>query len=202
VPSSRSLLAAWSGLAAALAALLVPLAAGYLEPGYSHVSQFISELGAHGARHGALVSLAGFGAIGVLVLVFLGASGRSLPRSGATLAGLVCFGAVGAAYLAAAVFRCDAGCPASGSMSQSVHNLFGLLEYVGAFAGLLLLGWGLRGWRTVAAASVVAAVFVLAGFLGMASAELEAYRGISQRIAEAAIFLWIGYVSVALSRAD
>lgn len=194
-----------SGLAAAALALLVPLLGARGEPGYSHVAQYISELGAADAAHPGLVAAAGFAPLGVLVLAFLACASTVLPRSRRTRAGLLLLAAVGVAYLVSAIFPCDAGCPASGSWSQAIHNLFGLLEYAGAIAGLLLLGAALGRsphQRRLALAGFVAAALVAAGFLAMLLPGLGAARGLAQRVAEAAIFAWIAYASLCLLRAD
>jgi hypothetical protein len=183
----------------------VPLLAARAEPDYSHVAQFLSELGARGAAHATLVAAAGFAPIGALVLVFLACASGVLPRSRCSRAGLLCLSAVGLAYLVSAIVPCDAGCPALGSRSQAIHNLFGLLEYAGAVAGLLLLGAGLRrspGWRGLAVAGFAAAALLGLGFVAMLAPELGALRGLAQRIAEAAIFAWIAYASVLLLRVD
>lgn len=196
--------AASSGLAAAVLALLVPVVGAGGEPGYSHVEQYISELGAVGAANATWVSAAGFAPIGGLVLAFLVFASGAFPRSRRTTAGVFCLGAVGGGYLVSAVFPCDAGCPSSGSFSQSIHNVFGLLEYAGALAGLLLLAAAFRrspAWRRLATPSVLAAGFVAVGFFAMLVPEFESFRGLSQRIAEGAIFSWIAGTSVFLLRA-
>ena len=183
--------------------LLVPAVGASAHSAYSHVSQYISELGASGAANASLVAAAGFAPLGGLVLAFLGVASGVFPASRQKTAGVICFGAVGAAYIVSAVFPCDAGCPDSGSLSQSIHNVFGGFEYVGAFAGLLLLGAAFRGseiWRDVSPACVISAVFVALGFVAMLLPGLQSFRGLSQRVAEASIFLWIGYVSVFLFR--
>ena len=198
-------LAACCGLAATAWGLLVPVVAGCASASYSQVSQYVSELGASGAAHARLVAAAGFAPTGALVLAFLALVSGVLPRSRPTSAGLVSFGAVGAAYLASAAFPCDPGCPTAGSPSQSVHNAFGLLEYLGAIAGLVLLHRGLRrapSLGVLASACLVAAGFVALGFLAMLTPALAPFRGVSQRIAEAAIFLWIGHASVVVLRLD
>jgi hypothetical protein len=195
--------AAACGLGAAALALVVPLAGGSAEPGYSHVAQFISELGAVGATHSTLVAAAGFAPIGALVLGFLAFAAGLFPRSRRSAAGVACLAAVGASYLASALFHCDAGCPSSGSFSQSVHNLFGFFQYAGAMAGLLLLGSAFRGspdWRSLAPVCVVSAAFVAAGFVAMLMPDLDSFRGLSQRVAESSIFSWFAYTSVFLLR--
>ena len=188
-------------LAAALA-LIVPVAAGHVEPGYSHRAQFISELGAQGAANGALVSLAGFGSIGALVLAFLALAYGSFPPARRTVATLG-LAMVGAGYLISAVFRCDAGCPSTGSASQVLHNAFGLLEYLGAMVGFALLRMPFREstrWRALAPVCTVAAVVVGVAFVAMLTPALTPVRGVSQRVAEIAIFGWIAIVSAFLRR--
>jgi hypothetical protein len=170
-------------------------------PGYSHASQFISELGERGSPHGGLVSAAGFAPIGGLVLAFLALAAPHFPRSRWSASGILCFGAVGAAYLASAVARCDPGCPAAGSLSQSVHNLFGGLEYVGALAALLLFAGAFRRsdpWRPLWPLCALCAVLVGLGFAGVLAPSLAALRGASQRIAEAGIFGFVAAVALAL----
>jgi hypothetical protein len=178
-------------------AFAVPGVAAWRSDGYSHVSQFISELGAMGATDGALVSAAGFAPTGALVLAFVALAAGGLPRTRGVRTGLVCLGAVGVAYLVSAAFRRNPGCPSTGSLAPSIHNGFGLLEYLGALAGFGLLARALRS-----PVCALAAVLVAAGFAGMLTPSLEPFRGASQRVAEAAIFGWIAYASVLLLRTD
>jgi hypothetical protein len=193
--------AASCGLGAAALALLVPILGGGAEPGYSHAAPYLGELGASGAANAGLVSAAGFAPIGALTLGFLALASGLFPRSRRALAGALCLSAVGAAYLAASAFPCDAGCPGTGSRSQSIHNAFGLLEYAGAVVGLVLLGSAFRAdapWRSLSRLSFRCAVVVGAGFAAMSIPQLEPVRGLSQRVAEAAIFVWVAAVSAFL----
>jgi hypothetical protein len=172
------------------------------EPGYDACAQFISELGATGATNGALVSWA-FASIGVLVLAFLAFASRLLPPARRTSVSLLCWSAVGAAYLASAAFRCDPGCPRVGSLAQSVHNTFGFFEYAGALAGAIAIAPVLRAsprWRALAPVTVLAAVGIAAGFAALLTPQLEAWRGLSQRVAEVAIFGWVACASAFLLR--
>jgi hypothetical protein len=195
--------AALLGAAACALALAVPLIGGAARPSYSHVSQLVSELGESGASGAGWVAGAGFAPIGLLVLGFLAAAARVLPASRRTRLGLLCLGAVGAGYLAAAAAPCDPGCPSTGSLSQSVHNVFGLLEYLGAAAGLLLLRAAFAAsppWAALARPSALAAAGVALGFAGMLAPPFVELRGLAQRLAEASIFLWIARLSYFLVR--
>ncbi len=194
--------AAYLGLAAGAWTLGVTLLGGALRPGYSQASQYISELGESGAANGGWVSLLGFAPVGVFVLGFLTLAAPHLPGGRWRNVALACLSLVGVAYLVAAVARCDPGCSGA-SVSQSLHSLAGLSEYVGALVGLRLLFYPFRrddAWRSMATACMLAAVLVAAGFLGMLTPSLAEWRGVSQRIAEAGIFGWIAWVSLRLLR--
>jgi hypothetical protein len=203
--SDRSRIAALCGFAAIALALVTTLAGGAARPGYSHVSQYISELGETGAVNGALVSALGFAPTGIAMLLFLALAAPSLPRARGTALGLACFAGAGVAYVVSALARCDAGCPSSGAIStrQAIHNAFGVYEYLGAFAGLLLLGAAFRRskrWQKSARACFFCAGLVGAGFAAMLMPSLAPVRGAAQRVAELGVFLWIGIVGVALLR--
>ena len=189
---NRSTAAGLCGFAAAAFALGVPLLGAAADPSYSHVSQFISELGASGAPHAQLVAAAGFAPIGALFLAFLVLASGLFPPSREKTLGAFAVASVGVAYLVSAVFPCDPGCPSTGSPFQMVHNAFGLLEYVGAAAGFALLGAALqRSSRAAFWVCAICAALVAVGFLAMLIPALGHVRGLSQRIAEVGIFSWL-----------
>jgi hypothetical membrane protein len=201
--TDRRRAAAVSGLAAAVWACLAPIVGAQAVDRYSHASQYISELGARGMPNGATVSLLGFGVTGLLVFAFLKLARRELAPSRLAGAGVLALAGVGVAYLTAAFFRCDPGCPSVGSLSQSIHNASALFEYLGGFVGLLLLAVVfLRDPRRRfgAIATALAAVLVGIGFLGMLQPSQQEWRGLYQRLADGAIFAWIAGTSVALLR--
>ncbi len=120
--------------------ILIVVVAGALTPDYSHVSQFVSELGATGAAYEWLVRLAGFLPAGLLLLAFCALALRVLPRSPAVIAGLLGLAIYALGYLVAAAFPCDLGCsPAQPSTSQLIHDAGGLVGYLLAPAFLFTL---------------------------------------------------------------
>lgn len=190
-PPALPRVAAACGLAAALLAVLLPVVAASGQPGYSHASQFISELGAAGAPHASLVGWAGFLPIGVLAMLFALLAARCVP-AGRARAGLHGFACVGAAYVASAFFPCDAGCPADGSTAQRIHNLFGAGEYLGgglALAALATADGALP--RALRALAGVASALVVLAFAGMLWPGLAPVRGWLQRVAEIGLFGWM-----------
>jgi Protein of unknown function (DUF998) len=86
------------------------LVAGALEPGYDHVEQTVSELGARTAAHPWIVNTA-FVLLGVSVAALAAGVLRVLPRSRARLAAALGFAVSGACLAAAGLLPLD--CPAT-----------------------------------------------------------------------------------------
>lgn len=187
VYAARSLVTASATLAVA-----VPLVGGVLVSGHSHVENFISELGAVGTQWGAIVSFGGFLPIGMLTLAFLVVAAPLLgPRAGG-MVGYWLLSCVGVAYVGAAFAPCDLGCPSPPtSPRQLLHNLLGILEYVGGGIGLLVFAGGYFQRRPDRVARIVlfaSGAAVLGVFAGIATPALEAWHGLIQWVGEVALF--------------
>jgi hypothetical membrane protein len=181
-----------SAVLGTLAIALLTILGGASFPGYSHASQFISELGATGAPHARLVNLAGFLPAGILICSFAVLAWKALPGSvGATL-GLLGIALFGFGYLVAAYFPCDVGCrPSEPSFSQFMHNALGMLGYLTAPLALALLGWQARAWQGGQLLSVLGFACAVAAFAGLALLSPEfAYVGVAQRVLEASVLSW------------
>lgn len=198
----RTDIAAIAGLLAAVLVVVTTLIGGWLQPGYSHTAQYISELGAVGAAHPALVNFGGFLPVAAAVAAFVWFGFPALARSRLSAVGCGLLLGVAAGYLLAALAPCDAGCPASGSARQAVHNLGGVLEYLGGGLGLLLIGAGqvrTPGLQRPALSTLLAAFTTLGVFFFILGAEPDhPLRGLWQRVAETAIFGWIALTSLRL----
>lgn len=182
------------GLGAVLFAGAVPLVAAALDPTYDPCSQFISELGETGAPQALLVNLAGFLPTGLLTILFAACTAARAGANPRARFGFLLFSSVGWAYFVTALFPCDPGCPASGSIAQTVHNAFGVVEYLGGGLGLLLLWSALPREATsfgLGPLSLACALAVLLAFAGMLTPELQTVRGLVQRCAEVPLFLWV-----------
>lgn len=178
--------------------------AGALYPGYSHVDQAMSLLGAEGAPTQGISPLINNFPLGVLFLLFGASVLRRFDNLWARLSGLLIMlhglGSFGTGY-----FACDAGCaPANPSTSQSLHNLAGLIM---AFS--LLLASGLWVWlarRVLASPGFswfsLACTLVALGALPLMAGALESGHGFGlfQRINYGASLLWVAALALMLLR--
>ena len=188
----RVLVARWLAAASAVLAVAVPLIGGVLVPQHSHVNDFISELGAVGTPWGGAVSLGGFLPTGLSALLFLIVAAPLVAPRGGAKTGYLLLSSVGLAYVGAAFAPCDVGCPAfPTSVRQLLHNLFGILEYVGGGIGLLVFSstYFRRRPDPIAQPILLAAGLVVLGvFQGIATPALGQWHGLIQRVGEAALF--------------
>ena len=188
-----SKLAFFTGILGSLAVVLLTVIGGANFPNYSHASQFISELGANGAPNGRIISLGGFLPAGILIIVFAFFAWRSLPRSGGTTLGLFGMVLFALGYLIAAFFPCEGDCrSAEPTLSQAIHNLFGLAGYMVAPLSLFVLGWQARRWARATHLAVLGFTGAGLALLGLLFLSPDfKYVGVAQRTLEGSVLLWI-----------
>jgi hypothetical protein len=190
------------GVLGALWMLAMVIAGGATYPGYSHVAQYISELGANGAPQGWAVSWFGFLPVGILISAFALFAWLAAPRSVLSGIGFVGVLLFSIGYIAATFFRCDYGCrPEEPSSSQMMHNMFGLFGYVFAPVCLLLLGLAARKWEKAGLVSTWAFVSAVVALIGLFTiAPTSPVLGLSQRAIETAMLSWVVVCGLYLGR--
>lgn len=172
--------------------IVLPTMVGLMQPGYTIAPQYLSELGATGAPNATLIKYAGFLPTALALAGCLIALHARLPRARLVTLGLIGIGTVCVSYLGAVIYPCDTGCPAGGSFSQTMHNLLGIVGYLGSIVGLALVHQGIRASASpfVSGLTLGALVLSAGGFLLMAMPELAPLRGAMQRVADFSLFLW------------
>src|SRR5688500_17997415 len=94
---------------------------GAVKPGYSQMSNFVSEYNATGTPWASTLTYAGFVATAALFSCFLAAAAPIAQVSGVSRLGFWLLWSVPFSYLLGAIAPCDAGCPLDGSTSQLLH---------------------------------------------------------------------------------
>lgn len=166
---------------------------GAMFEGYSHVSQFISELGARDAPNEYLIRFGGFLPTAVFLSVFAILAHSVLPRSRKCTFGFVGIFVFSFTYLVAVFFPCDPGCrPIHPSTSQTLHNLIGFMGYLLVPLSLGLLGASAKTWNKGKTLSLLGSVGAVTSLIGLLTLTPESpYVGVSQRMLEASLLAWI-----------
>ncbi len=186
-------IAFWSGIFGVFVLIAYTSIGGATYPGYNHLTQYMSELGAVGAPHHTLISWGGFFLFGMLITLFAISAGIALPKSALSMIGFLGLAAYASGSTAAAFFPCDFGCrPEQPSFSQLMHTLIGGISYLLGVVGLMLLGIAALKWNNakhLAILGIAAGIFafIALGFLDPSFT----YLGLAQRALEACINLWI-----------
>ncbi|CAN5411034.1 hypothetical protein BH10PSE1_BH10PSE1_22450 [soil metagenome] len=186
------------GLGLLLAATIV---GGAVYPGYDHLREYISELGATGTVTGEAVSVV-FIVSGLLMAAFWGLCIIILPRSGLAVTGFVFSILNGFGLLFGGVFRCDFECLSeSASASQTLHEALGGFGYLFGVLGVFLVGIAARKWPGAGRLfplSLICGVPAVAA-LTFIGPEFEFY-GAAQRVLELSIAVWTIAVALTVHR--
>lgn len=178
----------WLVVAVVFSYLIMLFGGGALKPGYSHVSQFISELNATGTPYAQTIGWLGFFPFGVLAGALIVAGSERAPVRGASRLGYWLLMAEPIAYIGSAIAPCDLGCPLDGSANQVLHNILGLLTYLATTLGLFLLAFTPNIWIRWRLFWTVLSLLWLTFFSLMMAEPLAEWRGLLQRLAEWIVF--------------
>ncbi|WP_299769539.1 DUF998 domain-containing protein [uncultured Pseudoteredinibacter sp.] len=121
--------------------------AGSTYPDYSHVSQFMSELGASGSPNGDLVNYFGFIPTELFILLFLFALLKVMHKTKLMVLGVACVFVYALSLIVAAIYPCDFQCrPVDPSFSHDMHMLFSAMAYLAGIAGIAILAIDSKTW--------------------------------------------------------
>jgi hypothetical membrane protein len=183
----------------------VVIVAGAIRPDYSHLNQFISELGAAGTADAWVMNVLGFITSGVLMAGFGLATIRLLSsgRRSIIAGGLITL--YGLCMIVAGIFPCDPGCPLPPpSVAATIHDRVSTVSLLAAVAGTGL--WAVEFRRLAFFSDLWKLSAVLAGasllllvVVGL-SLESRVLIGLWQRLLVATLFVWSSIVAMRLSR--
>ncbi|MCP2073035.1 UNVERIFIED_ORG: putative membrane protein [Pseudomonas lini] len=173
-------------------------------PGYSHLDQAMSQLGALGApTHGFSAWVNNF-PLGVMFVLFAIGVARRFKASRLALISAALILVHGLASFATGYFSCDQGCaPVQPSVSQQNHNLAGLVMFISlTLAGVL---WTLVGKRLLSSRfamfSAICVILAIVTVMLMATALADGRLfGLYQRLNYGVSVIWIASLAVVALR--
>lgn len=191
----------WAGIAGPVLFSTTVVIVGSLRPDYSHVNQFMSELGEAGGQFAWAMNYFGFMLSATLILMFVLAFRTRLPRTALNSIGTTLLVVFAVSMLLAGVFSCDVGCPPSDrSPNQKLHDLFSILAFPAFTAGVFTWGLSLSrnaGWRRFGIYSLLTAILSLVLLVAMVQSEASREgTGTYQRLYLGILFLWLMAMSV------
>ncbi len=186
------------GIAGPIIFAVIVLTLGFLTPGYSHVRDFMSELGAVDAPYGFVMSFAGLVLLGILVIAFSVGLHRGIKEGSVIGPALLVMS--GFSLAATGVFRCDPGC-IDISLIGRLHSAFAMLAGFAFIAAMFFIALRLRDdrdWRSYWAYSVATGALTFVFSLLLMSA--GDWAGLMQRISMGLPLLWMEVMAIRLFR--
>jgi hypothetical membrane protein len=189
----------YCGIASPVLWLAVLLIAGGIRPDFSHLTNYVSELGERGSTTEAFVRYGGFVLTGLLYTCFAAAAAATFPRAAGLLGGaLIALDGVG--RVGAGIFPCEPGCaPVSG---VNFHRLFATVGFVSGTLAAFVWGGLLRGitrYRGLARFSIASGV-VAATSLVILTTTTSLAEGLFEHLATVALSIWLLTMATRLSR--
>jgi hypothetical membrane protein len=198
-------LGSFCGILAPILWALVIVVCGSLRPEYSHLTQYISELGERGGSTELIMRYAGFLPTGLMHIGFAASlwvvfKDAPLARIAALLLALN-----GLARIGAGLFPCEPGCALPRILlSQKLHSLSAGVGFF-ALAGSAML-WGIvlrrrQDFRVLGTYSIVSGCLGLA-FLALMSwnAESRINTGLYERLSTGVLSAWVGVFAIRMWR--
>jgi len=196
---------ALGGLAGPILFISLIILCGALRPGYSHVTQFISELGETGGSHAALMNLLGFIPTGLLLAAFGVSLAYGFPRSSLCLAAAILLVVYGLGITGAGLYSCDPGCPSQHlSFDGMMHRVVSISAFLAGILGIALWARCFRSiaaWRSLSRYSAVSSAMALVFLLLVGATEQSrVFTGVWQRLSMLTMDLWCALVGLRVFR--
>ena len=202
-PAHRNGLLLLAGVAGPLLFFAAVAVSGALRADYSHLNQFISELGETGGEFAWLMNYFGFMASAALILIFVLAFQTRFRRTTVTVVGTLLLALFAVCVFLAGVFSCDVGCPiADRSPEQQLHDLVSIIAFPVFVLGVAVWGchfFRLAGWRRFGQYSLVTAGVSVVLLVAMVQSEASRIgTGLYQRLFLGVLFLWLAVLAIRL----
>ena len=175
--------------------------AGILQPGFSPVTHFISELAARDSIHEVLIRSVAFGFTGFLYVCFAVGLLATFPSRWTFVVAAQLIGVEGIGRMGAGVFPCDQGCIPI-STTQDVHKLFATIGFSAGILAAILWGVLMRrlvGFEWLSWPSIASGLVALVSLVIMSSGD-NPYAGLFEHVATLVLSLWLLMFATLLSK--
>ena len=178
------------------------IVAGFYYPGYSHVTQFISELGATGSPHGAYVNYWGFIPTEIFILAFVVTCYVVIPKTKKNITGLSFIVVYALTLGIAALYPCDFECrPDEPSVAHNIHMLSAFPGYLCGIISIFILSSDSSFAEHFKAFKLVS--FTIGGICIFAFLNLDPNSpivGVYQRLLDLMIYSWFIYFAYSVNQ--
>jgi len=187
------------GIIAPFIFAIMVIIAGLLRPDYSHLTNFVSELGAVGAPN-AIMQRLNFVLVGILIVAFTFGLHRGIGEGEGSIIGPLLIAVFGLSSVVSGIFSTDPIQP--GSFSDIMHIMSSTIGGIAAIFAFFFISERLEQdtlWRRYRYFSIVIAfVAIVVSVVGVGLLGVLGAPGLAQRLFMAVLFLWIEVIAIRL----
>ena len=169
-----------------------------LRSDYSHISNFISDLGNTGSPNAAVMNYGGFLPFGLMMIAFGLSLLIMLPKGPGFRIGPFLVLVFGIGVLLAGLYSGSDSCPPECTRENMIHDYVSLIAFFSAIIGIGILSFSFRNHQDWAALSVYSMITCLVAILFLAlmirSVDARIYTGMWQRLFLLTLFVWFSIV--------
>ena len=187
------------GIIAPIIFIIILMIASLLRPDYSHLTNFVSELGAVGALY-AIIQRINFVLTGILIVAFTFGLHRGISDGKGSIIGPLLVAIFGLSAVMSGIFSTDTIQP--GSFSDIIHSMSSAIGSVAAIIAFFIISERLEKdilWKPYRSFSIVIAIVAIIGsVVGVGILGAIGIPGLGQRLFLAVLFLWIEVMAIRL----
>ncbi len=187
------------GIIAPIIFTIILIIASLLRPDYSHLINFVSELGAVDAPY-AIIQRINFVFTGILIVAFTFGLHQGIGNGKGSFIGPFLVAIFGLSSVMSGIFSTDIIQP--GSFSDIMHSMSSAIGSVAAIIAFFIISERLRKdilWRPYQSFSIVIAIVaIIVSVVGVGILGAVGTPGLGQRLFLAVLFLWIEVMAIRL----
>jgi hypothetical membrane protein len=186
------------GVMAPPVGVLFMIIAWQLTPGYSHLSETISQLGVNGRPHPEVINT-GFILFGFLVNCFAYGLYRKLRNVRGIKAVWMLLFICGTGIILSGIFQTDLGPEMFTSLEDTLHTVFSTSAFLGLEIGMLVFAriiYANPFWRPIALISIGIAIINVVLYLVFLLEISNEVEGVIQRIVGGTSLLWLEIIAI------
>lgn len=177
---------------------------GFLNPGYSHINQFISELGANKAPNNQLMNFLGIIPFGLSIVLFSIGSLLVVKKNVLGKIAFVILTLTGILFVIAGIFICDEGCNFDNMTQESIiHNLSAFSAFILFIISAIILGMNsfTKKRNNYYVYSLIVGILGMFLFYLISEAGIYSeFRGLYQRLFLINFLIWLVVIGVYINK--
>ncbi|MFX0196338.1 MAG: DUF998 domain-containing protein [Candidatus Hodarchaeota archaeon] len=193
-------LLAFCGIIGPIFYTIVLIILGLLRPGYSHVTQSMSELGEVGGPNAIMMNTIGFPLLGFLLIAFAIGLHRGLSEGEGSMLGPGLIVLSGVGLIGSGIFPCDPGC-IDVTLVSKMHSIMATIAAFAMIFAALAIFYRVKNdllWQNYQLYSLLTGI--VTAIIASAYMVFEPWLGVFQRLSMGVSLLWIEIMAIQLLR--